>query len=81
MTILDLAALFWPKTPYCPKHRAEARRAIEDEESFFRFIMGDSLGLRHFPSDAYREDVKEVDERYKPYLDGGYFVGGQVWPF
>jgi len=40
--------------------------------------MGDSLGLRHFPIDACREDVKGVDERYKPYLDGRYFLGGQV---
>ena len=44
------------------------------------FMIDESLGLQHFPSDAYSEDVKEVDAQYKPYLDGGYFVGGQVWP-
>jgi chemotaxis signal transduction protein len=76
MTILDLAA-FFGQSSLLPKAQSRIR-AVEDEESFFRFIMGGSVGLRHFPSDACGEDVKGVDERYKPYLDGRYFLGGQV---
>ena len=78
MAVLDLAA-FFGQNSLLPK--AERRiLAVEDEERYFGFMIDESLGLQHFPSDAYSEDVKEVDERYKPYLDGGYFVGGQVWP-
>ena len=67
------------KTPCCPKAQRRIL-AVEDEERYFGFMIDESLGLQHFPSDAYSEDVKEVDAQYKPYLDGGYFVGGQVWP-
>ena len=78
MAILDLAA-FFGQNSILPKAQRRIL-AIEDEERYFGFMIDESLGLQHFPSDAYSEDVREVDERYKPYLDGGYFVGGQVWP-
>jgi twitching motility protein PilI len=78
MAILDLAG-FFGQSSVLP--RAQRRvLAVEDEELYFGFMIDESLGMQHFPSDAYSEDVKGVDEIFKPYVTGGYTIGGSVWP-
>ncbi|MBV1876470.1 MAG: chemotaxis protein CheW [Pseudomonadales bacterium] len=77
MALLDLAIFFGGNIP-----RSRARRrvlAVEDEEQYFGFIIDESLGMQHFPSEAY-EDRVEVAERYKPFVRGGYRTGEIVWP-
>ncbi len=78
MAIIDLAA-FFGQGSLIP---AAQRRilAVEDEEQYFGFMIDESLGMQHFPSDAFRGDVAAIDEIFSPYLDGGYFVAGQAWP-
>jgi len=78
MAILDLAGFFGQSSSLS---RAQRRvLAVEDDEQYFGFMIDESLGMQHFPSDAYSEDVEGVDEIFKPYLTGGYTVGGLVWP-
>ena len=77
MAILDLAAFFGSKTSLS---RAQRRvLSVEDEEQFVGFIVDESLGMQHFPSDSFEDDV-EVDDMFKPFVNGCYRVGGTAWP-
>ena len=78
MAILDLAA-FFGQSSTLPRTQRRVL-AVEDEELYFGFMIDESLGMQHFPSDAFNEDVEGVDGIFLPYLKGGYTVGGQIWP-
>lgn len=77
MAILDLAIYFGTSSVApIPQRRI---LAIENDEAYLGFIVDESLGMQHFPQEAYREDI-EVAELFRPYVKGGYQVGGNVWP-
>jgi twitching motility protein PilI len=78
MALLDLAVFFGT---YSDLPRAQRRvLALEDDEQYFGFLVEESLGMQHFPSDAFDENVKEVDVIFQPFIKGGYRVAGAVWP-
>ncbi len=77
MPILDLATFFG-----APSTLARAQRrifAVEDEELYVGFIVDESLGMQHFPQDAFRSTAN-VDEMFQPFIKGCYRVGGNEWP-
>ncbi|MFT7686321.1 MAG: twitching motility protein PilI [Candidatus Azotimanducaceae bacterium] len=77
MALLDLPAYFG-----ATKLAAMDRRrvlAIESEEQYFGFIVDESLGMQHFPQDAYKTSI-EVEEMFQPFVKGGYEVAGTPWP-
>ena len=77
MAILDLAIYFGaPSGVPFPQRRIFA---IENDEAYLGFIVDESLGMQHFPQEAFQEDI-EVADMFKPYVKGGYQVGGTVWP-
>ncbi|MFT5209376.1 MAG: twitching motility protein PilI [Flavobacterium sp.] len=77
MALLDLPAYFGGTRLGALDRRRVM--AIESDEQYFGFIVDESLGMQHFPQDAY-EDSIEVDEMFRPFVKGGYNVAGTAWP-
>jgi chemotaxis signal transduction protein len=78
MALLDLAVFFGTHSDL---PRAQRRvLALEDDEQYFGFLVEESLGMQHFPSDAFDENIEEVDVIFQPFIKGGYRVAGAVWP-
>ncbi len=78
MAILDLAMYFGE-----PSQLASSQRrvlAYEQDEHYVGFIIDESYGMQHFPSEAFDEDVSDVAEIFQPYLQGSYRVAGTQWP-
>ena len=77
MAILDLAAFFGS----CRSISMSQRRvlAVEDEEQYFGFIVDESLGMQHFPQEAFEETI-DVEEMFRPFIKGAYRVAGTTWP-
>ena len=78
MAILDLAAFFGEISTLATAQRRVL--AVEDEDLYFGFMIDESLGMQHFPSDAHSERVEQISEIFLPYLKGCYTIGGLVWP-
>lgn len=78
MAVLDLAVFFGKLSELAISQRRVL--AVEDEELYFGFIIDESLGMQHFPSDAFEEIVEEIDDMFKPYVRGAYHVAGSSWP-
>ena len=78
MAILDLATFFGESSALATAQRRVL--AVEDDDLYFGFMIDESLGMQHFPSDAYSEEIEEVNKIFLPYLEGGYTIGGLVWP-
>ena len=78
MALLDLATYFGTNSAL---PRAQRRvLAVEDDEQYVGFLVDESLGMQHFPSDAFAESVDEVNAIYQPFIKGGYRVAGAIWP-
>ena len=78
MAVLDLAAFFGESSSL---PRAQRRvLAVEDEEQFFGFMIDESHGIQHFPSDAYESIAPELPERFRPFVRGSFKVAGVDWP-
>ncbi len=78
MAVLDMA-LFMGSMSELP--RASRRVvAVEADEQFIGFVIDESLGMQHFPSDSYEDENIEVDEAFRPYIKDGYRVAGSYWP-
>ncbi len=78
MTVIDLALFFGQASS---KPRAQRRvLAIEDEENLLGFMIDDSFGMQHFPSDAFSEQAEEVPEMFADFVNGSYQIAGVVWP-
>jgi len=78
MTVIDLA-LFFGQASTLP--RAQRRvLAIEDEENLLGFMIDDSFGMQHFPSDAFSETAEDVPEMFASFVQGSYQTAGVVWP-
>lgn len=77
MAILDLAIYFGSPSPKpLPQRRIFA---VESGEVYLGFIVDESLGMQQFPQETFAEEV-EVADMFKPYVKGGYHVGGSHWP-
>ncbi len=77
MALLDLPAFFGSTRSAAMERRRVL--AIESEEQYFGFIVDESLGMQHFPQDAYEESI-EVDPMFQSFVKGGYTVAGTSWP-
>ena len=78
MAVLDLA-MFFDQASTLPNALRRVL-ALEQDEEYVGFIVDDSLGMQHFPSEAFDEDVSEIDEKFWPFLQGSYRVAGTQWP-
>lgn len=78
MTLIDLALLFGEVSKLGQAQRRVL--AVEDEEQYFGFIIDESLGMQHFPSDSFDESIDEIDDKFKPFVRGSYRVAGIEWP-
>ncbi len=78
MAILDLAVFFGERS----RHARTQRRilAYEEDERYVGFVVDESLGMQHFPSDSYSEEVDDVVGMFRPYTTGSYRTAGTVWP-
>lgn len=77
MAILDLAIYFGTPSPKpLPQRRIFA---VESGEVYLGFIVDESLGMQQFTQETFSEEV-EVADLFKPYVKGGYQVGGNQWP-
>ncbi|MDZ7686695.1 MAG: chemotaxis protein CheW [Gammaproteobacteria bacterium] len=61
--------------------RAQRRiLAYDAQETYFGFMVDESLGMQHFPSESFAQSVSGVDEKFWPFVNGCYSVSGTVWP-
>lgn len=78
MSVMDLA-IFFGQASSLP--RAQRRLlAVEDEENLLGFVIDDSFGMQHFPSDAFSDEATDVPEMFSSYVRGEYQVAGIQWP-
>jgi twitching motility protein PilI len=78
MALLDLAIFFGANSDLPQTQRRVL--AVEDDEQYVGFLIEESLGMQHFPSDAFDENIEEIDVMFRPFVRGGYRVAGAVWP-
>ncbi|MBQ74340.1 MAG: chemotaxis protein CheW [Gammaproteobacteria bacterium] len=78
MAVLDLA-VFFGKVSDFPRNQRRVI-AVEDEDQYFGFIIDESLGMQHFPSDTFETAIDDIDEMFIPYIRGSYCVAGIHWP-
>jgi len=78
MTIVDLALFFDAQSK---KSRLQRRVfVVEGEDIYYGFIVDESLGMQHFSRDSYSIDFGDLDEKYKPFVNGSYLATGMYWP-
>ena len=78
MALIDLALFFGEVSKI-----GNAKRrilAVEDEKQYFGFIIDESLGMQHFPSDSFGETIGEIEDKYRPFVRGCYRMAGTEWP-
>lgn len=78
MTVIDLA-LFFGQASTLPRGQRRVL-AIEDEENLLGFMIDDSFGMQHFPSDAFSEQAENVPEMFASFVQGSYQIAGVDWP-
>lgn len=78
MAVIDLALFFGEASKLIKAQRRIL--AVENEEQYFGFIIDESLGMQHFPSDSFSESIGEIDDKFRPFVRGSYRVGGIEWP-
>ena len=78
LILVDLA-LFFGEASQIPR---ALRRviAIEDGENLIGFVIDDSHGMQHFPSDSFSDEAEDVPEMFADYVRGSYQVAGISWP-
>jgi twitching motility protein PilI len=78
LVVLDVA-LFFGEASSFPKAQRRIL-AVEVDERYFGFMVDESLGMQHLPSEAFSESARDVDPRFAPFVKGCYVTGGAVWP-
>ena len=78
LVVIDLAMFFGQPSSFSKVQRRVF--AVGDEEQYFGFMVDESLGMQHFPSEAFVDSDAEVQEEFKPFVTGYYNVGGAIWP-
>lgn len=78
LVVIDLAMFFGETSNVA---RAQRRLlAVGEDEQYFGFMVDESLGMQHFPSEAFSDAIDEVPDQFKPFVTGCYGVGGTAWP-
>ena len=77
MALLDLAVFFGSTTTQARSLKRVL--TVDDDELYFGFIIDESLGMQHFPQEAFEEEIK-VEAMFQPFVKGGYRVGTTEWP-
>lgn len=78
MAVVDLSA-YLGQPSSAPKGQRRIL-VVDHKELYIGYMVDESLGILHFPSDSYQEDGVELAEVLNPYLKGAYQVAGTVWP-
>lgn len=78
MAVLDMAT-FFGEASTLPRTQRRVL-AVEQEEQFFGFIVDESLGMQHFPSESFRDEASEMLPVFKPFIRGSFSVAGTEWP-
>lgn len=78
MTVIDLA-LFFGEASKLPRGQRRVL-AVEDEENLIGFVIDESLGMQHFPADAFSSDSGEIPDLFAGFVEGGYQIAGVQWP-
>jgi twitching motility protein PilI len=78
MALLDLAVFFGAKSGLPLAQRRVL--AVEDDEQYVGFLVEESLGMQHFPSDSFDENTEDIDIMFQPFVKGSYRIAGGVWP-
>ncbi len=78
MVVVDLALFFGQPSKLSKSQRRVL--AVEDEEHLLGFIIDESFGMQHFPSDAYSQQAEDVPEMFEKFVQGSYEVAGVHWP-
>lgn len=78
MIIVDLA-LFFGERSRLPRTQRRIL-AFEEGELYLGFVVDESLGMQHFPSDTYSREASELPDIFKSYTAGSYKTGGANWP-
>lgn len=78
MVLIDLARFIGEESKVAKAQRRIL--AVEDEGQYFGFIIDESLGMQHFPSDSFEEAVHEIEDKFKPFVRGSFRVAGIDWP-
>jgi twitching motility protein PilI len=78
MIVVDLSLLFGEQSTLPRGQRRVI--AIEDEENLIGFVIDESHGMQHFPSDSFSDQTEEVPEMFADFVRGSYKVAGVEWP-
>ncbi len=78
MTVIDLAIFFGQASQLARSQRRVL--AVEVEEQYFGFMIDDSFGMQHFPSDSFSETAGDVPEMFNEYVRGSFHIAGTEWP-
>lgn len=79
LIVVDLA-LFFGEPSSLPRGQRRIL-AIENDENYLGFMVDESLGMQHFPSDSFTPDpADDLHKKIKGYVAGSYTAGGVSWP-
>ena len=76
LPVLDLLS-FFKKTVKQIKTRRLL--VVDHGEVYSGLIVDEVLGMQHFATDSYTEDVTELVDVELPYVSGGYEKEGETW--
>lgn len=78
MTLIDFALFFGQRSK---RSKAQARIfIIGGEDTYYGLIIDESMGMQHFSTDSRSNEVKNIDEKYQPYVDYCFNAAGIQWP-
>ncbi|HFB65741.1 MAG TPA: chemotaxis protein CheW [Aeromonadales bacterium] len=76
LPVMDLQGLLYKKPNRSRKQRL---LVIQNGDFLSSIVVDDVIGLQHFEDIDRLEDVPEVDEAVKPYVNDGFNREDQVW--
>ncbi len=80
MIVVDLALFFGHASQ---RPRAQRRvLAVEESESdnYIGFMIDESFGMQHFPTDSFEEGAEGLDEMFTDFVRGSFLIAGTRWP-
>ena len=76
LPVMDLQGLLYKKPNRSRKQRL---LVIQNGDFLSSIVVDDVIGLQHFEDIDRLEDIPEVDEAVKPYVNDGFNREDQVW--
>lgn len=82
MIVVDLALFFGQASSQPRNQRRVLAVEDDDNENYIGFMVDESYGMQHFPSDSFEEssDEVEVNEMFTDFVRGSYLIAGTRWP-